>query len=87
MTSLSQSTSQNIPQTDDDVSWTLTTDQMIFMLENHNIIEAAYSTNDLAALRHLADSRRYKAVFGEISWDEAFDRYETAIADKDDANT
>jgi hypothetical protein len=80
MTSLSQSTSENVPHTDDDVAWTLTTDQMIFMLENHNIIEFAYSTNDLAALRHLSDSRRYKAVFGDMTWDEAFDRYETAAA-------
>ena len=85
MTSLSQSTSQNIPHTDDD-AWTLTTDQMIFMLENHNFIESAYSTDNLAALRDLAASRRYKAVFDDMTWDEAFDRYETAIADRNDAS-
>lgn len=87
MTSLSKSASQNTPDTEDNADWTLTTEQMIFMLENHNIIEQAYSTNDVEALRRLTVSRRYKATFGDMSWDEAFDRYETAIADGGDANS
>ena len=81
MTSLSKPAPQNTPNTEDNSDWTLTTEQMIFMLENNNAIAHAYYTNDIEALRRLAASGRYKAVFDNMSWDEAFDRYLSAILD------
>ncbi|MEO8396499.1 MAG: hypothetical protein ABI700_26130 [Chloroflexota bacterium] len=66
-------TTESAVQQDD---WTLNADQMIFMLQHHNLIEAAYEADDLEALRKLADSDEYKAIFGAMSFDEAYDRYE-----------
>jgi hypothetical protein len=59
--------------------WTLSADQMIFMLQHHNGIEAAYEADDLEALRELAASDEYKAIFGDMSFDEAYDRYECTL--------
>lgn len=59
--------------------WTLNTDQMVFMLQHHNPIVAAYEADDLDYLRELANSDDYKAVFGNMSFDEAYDRYECTL--------
>jgi hypothetical protein len=61
--------------------WILDTDQMIFMMQHHNMIEAAYASEDLDSLRLLAASEAFKSVFGEMSFDEAYDRYECALED------
>jgi hypothetical protein len=63
--------------------WTLNADQMTFMLQHHNYVEQAYADEDMDALHALADSEAYKAAFGDMSWDEAYDRYETMIEESD----
>ena len=68
---------------DDD--WTLTADQMTFMFQHHNAIESAYASDDLEFLRQLAESDEYISVFGDMGWDEAYDRYETTL-DEDGGN-
>jgi hypothetical protein len=79
MATLSKQTSQDFPENSQRDDWTLTTDQMIFMLQHHNAIESAYRVNDLAFLRKLETSSHYKRVFGDMSWDEAYDRYEEML--------
>jgi hypothetical protein len=64
--------------------WSLSSDQMIFMLQHNNEIEAAYERDDLEFLRSLAASDEYKSVFGDMSFDEAYDRYETLLEDSGD---
>lgn len=59
--------------------WSLTADQMFFMLSYHNAIENAYQWDDMDFLRQLHQSEEYMAAFGIMSWDEAYDRYETMI--------
>jgi hypothetical protein len=70
-------------QFDQGDDWTLNADQMLFMLQHHNPIEAAYVNDDLDFLRQLATSEAYIAAFGEMTWDEAYDRYECMLGDKD----
>ncbi len=70
-----QSTETSIQQDD----WTLNTDQMIFMLQHHNQIEAAYTAEDMEFLRELSVSAAYRAVFGDMGFDEAYDRYECML--------
>ncbi|GEM_PF-3598592 len=67
---------QNTSVQGSDGDWTLTSDQMVFMLRHHNAMLAAYQTDDLDFLRALAQSEDYAAVFGTMSFDEAYDRYE-----------
>jgi hypothetical protein len=64
---------------DQEDDWTLNTDQMIFMLQYHNPVEAAYASDDVAYLRQLESSDEYKALFDQMSWDEAYDRYEESL--------
>jgi len=63
--------------------WTLDADQMLFMLQHHNPIETAYASGDMEFLRELAQSEAYIAAFGDMSWDEAYDRYECMLEDGD----
>jgi hypothetical protein len=59
--------------------WVLNTDQMVFMLQHHNPITAAYEAGDMESLRELAASDEFKAIFGEMGFDEAYDRYECML--------
>jgi hypothetical protein len=59
--------------------WSLNPDQMFFMMEHHNLIMDAYANEATESLRKLALSSEYKSIFGEMSFDEAFDRYETSL--------
>jgi hypothetical protein len=59
--------------------WTLDADQMIFMLQRHNEIEAAYANEDMTALRELSELEEYLMLFGDMSFDEAYDRYESTL--------
>jgi hypothetical protein len=61
--------------------WTLNTDQMIFMLQNHIAIELAFSNNDVEFLRNLEGTKEFQAFFGDLSFDEAYDRYECMLED------
>lgn len=59
--------------------WTLTDDQMAFMLGRHNLVEVAYANEDMELLRRIAATDEYRKLFGDMSWDEAYDRYEEMI--------
>ena len=67
----------------ENVAWILNADQMTFMLQHHNAIETAYAANDIDFLRELAKSDAYRKLFGEMGWDEAYDRYETMLEDEE----
>ncbi len=64
--------------------WSLTASQTLFMMQRHNAILEAYERDDADFLKSLEASEEYKAVFGEMSWDEAFDRYESSWIDQDE---
>jgi hypothetical protein len=66
--------------------WSLSAEQMAFMLEHHNIIEQAYEQQDLTAVRKLAKTKSYKQIFGDMSWDEAYDRYEEFLLTGSDSD-
>lgn len=59
--------------------WTLSDTQMEWMLQHINQIDEAFAADDLEWLRHLADASDYKRKFGEMSFDEAYDRYECTL--------
>jgi hypothetical protein len=64
--------------------WTLTPEQMLFLMQHNNAFESAYTNDDLEALRAFASSEDYLTLFGNMGFDEAYDRYET-ILESDDA--
>lgn len=64
--------------------WALTPEQMLFLMQRHNVIETAYANDDLESLRTLASSKEFTALFGSMGFDEAYDRYETML-ESDDA--
>lgn len=72
-----QQTQQQIAADQDD--WMLTPEQMLFMLQNHNIIERAFADDDLESLREFAAGEEFLALFGDMGFDEAYDRYETML--------
>jgi hypothetical protein len=57
----------------------LTPDQLAFMVQHHDFIEAAYAAENLAALEALAQSAAYRVYFGAMPFDEAYDRYECML--------
>ena len=65
--------------------WTLTPRQMLFMMQHHNFIEAAFEQDNLNTLRELAQSDEFVTLFGDMSFDEAYDRYECTLEAKDEA--
>lgn len=69
----------NTQSTESDDDWSLTTDQMVFMMQHHNAIEEAYQNDDMDYLRGIESSAEYRALFGGMSWDEAYDRYECMV--------
>lgn len=60
--------------------WALNPDQMLFMLQHHNAIEAAFANDDTAWVAEFMATSEYRALFGEMGFDEAYDRYETTLA-------
>ena len=58
------------------MEWTLTTAQMLYMMKRHNRILKAYENDDMDDLCKIAKSKSFKKVFGKMSFDEAYDRYE-----------
>jgi hypothetical protein len=79
MTNLHQMHEENVETAPDD--WTLTTDQMVFMLQYNNPIAEAYANENMDYLRQLETSAEYKTLFGAMSFDEAYDRYECTLED------
>jgi len=61
------------------IEWTLTPHQMLFLMQNNNVIEAAYAEDNVEFLRQFADSEIFKNLFGDMGFDEAYDRYETTL--------
>lgn len=70
---------QNFESDADDDDWTLNADQMVFMLQYHNAVETAFENDDMEFLDELEASEEFQAVFGDMSFDEAYDRYETML--------
>jgi len=70
--------------TNPDDDWTLSPEQMLWLFQHHNEIEDGFHADDLEALRALADSDAFKRVFGEMGFDEAYDRYQCALDGEDD---
>lgn len=67
----------------DEDDFSLNTVQMVFMINHENAIEQAYAAHDMVFLRQLAASNEYKELFGDMSWDQAYDRYECMSGDSD----
>lgn len=59
--------------------WMLNATQMLFMLQHHNPIETAYADDDMEFLRSLSKTEAYLVAFGDMPWDEAYDRYECML--------
>jgi hypothetical protein len=77
-----QTQQQNESMDEDDFS--LDAAQMVFMMNHENAIEQAYAAHDMAYLRQLAASDEYKELFGGLSWDQAYDRYECMSGECDE---
>ena len=72
-----------VKQEIDSNEWTLNPHQMLFLMQNHNVIAAAYAEDNIEFLRQFADSDRFKDLFGDMGFDEAYDRYETTLEASD----
>lgn len=57
----------------------LTPDQLAFMVQHHDFIEAAHAADDRKGLDDLARSEAYRTYFGDMPFDEAYDRYECML--------
>jgi hypothetical protein len=71
---------QDSKAVDDDFS--LNTEQMVFMFNADNALRKAEAEGDTQFFRDLAASPEYKALFGEMSIDQAIDRYELMIGEE-----
>lgn len=63
-------------QVEADESFSLTAKQLVFMINAENAMRKAEAEDDLQFFRDLAASDEYKALFGQMSVDQAIDRYE-----------
>ena len=66
----------NQPITQDEDDFSLNAAQMVFMMNSENAMRKAESEDDVQFFRNLAASDEYKALFGDMSIDQAIDRYE-----------
>jgi hypothetical protein len=57
----------------------LTAEQMVFMINVDAAAEIADQSDDYAFFDTLVASDEWKRIFGELSWDNAYDRYEIMI--------
>lgn len=60
-------------------NWTLTHEQFDFMLRHDAKIWFAYTQDDMTYLNNLEQSDEYRLLFGNMSFDEAIDRYECVL--------
>jgi hypothetical protein len=67
------------PITADADDFTLTVDQMVFMINADNAMRKAEAEGNVEFFRDLASSPEYKSLFGNMSIDQAIDRYELMI--------
>jgi len=70
---------QTQPTTTDTDDFTLNVEQMVFMMNAINAIEQAENEGDKQFFVDLKNSPDYKRLFGEMSIDQAIDRYELMI--------
>ncbi len=63
----------------EDDDFTLNAAQMQFMINAHNAAEAAYAAQDWAVIDEITASAEWRQLFGDMSWDQAYDRYETMM--------
>jgi len=69
-----------VPPTTADVDdFTLTVDQMIFMMNAINAIEQAEADDDKQFFIDLKESEEYQRLFGQMSIDQAIDRFELTL--------
>lgn len=61
------------------VDWSLTGEQMLYLMQHNNLIVSAFTADDYETLRAFADSKEFRYHFGTMGFDEAYDRYLTAI--------
>lgn len=61
--------------------WTLTDNQFAFLSVRHYTIHRAFECDNMAYLRKLAKTPKYLELFGDMSFDEAIDRYECMLED------
>jgi hypothetical protein len=69
---------QKLNQDADD--FRLTAEQMVFMINIDAAAEFADQANDYEFFDKLTISDEWKSLFGEMSWDNVYDRYEIMIA-------
>jgi hypothetical protein len=69
------------PLQEDD--WTLNPEQVLFLMQNHNAIERAFEQDNLEFLRSFAAKEEFLVLFGDMGFDEAYDRYETMLESGD----
>lgn len=60
-----------------DSEWELTPEQYSYMVARIDFINAAYANEDMALLHELSTTEPYVSLFGSMSWDEAYDRFES----------
>ena len=63
----------------EDDDWLLTPEQMLYLMQNHNLIERAFAEENMETLRAFAAAEAFKNLFSDMGFDEAFDRYETML--------
>jgi hypothetical protein len=67
------------PASESEHDFSLNAAQMEFMLRTHNAAEIADANNDNAFFDTLVASDEWAVLFGSMSWDQAWDRYEIMI--------
>ena len=69
-------------QSDDD--FTLNTAQMVFMININPAAEKADQEDNFSFFDDIIASAEWKNLFGEMSWDQAYDRYEIMLGQCND---
>lgn len=62
-----------------DNDWILTAEQFVWMLQHEKEIDIAYDAEQMQPLRDLMHSSEFKRVFGDMGFDEAYDRFEEMV--------
>lgn len=59
--------------------------QMAFMTSKIVLAERAYREDDESFFDEIVKTEQWKQIFGAMSWDQAYDRYEETLKD-DESN-
>jgi len=63
----------------ENTDWSLSGEQMLYFMQHNNMIVAALEADNLASIREFAASEGFISRFGSMGFDEAYDRYLTAV--------